>query len=468
VGVTVNAGPLLLRAGLITQAQLKTAYDTLSRAGGTLTEYLVGARLIDEDKLCEFFGERLMVRRVGIADLARVPRKTAAMIPSDMAAEFRVIPVDIDSQRNLSLAMGDPSDTHAIDEIHFFTGLKVVRLVAPPTAIAWALRHFYGVTTRLAELLPQPDPLALPLPAPDGAAAAASSSSSSSGSDRPDKAASRKLPPAQIVDDVYDVDTPLPAPVPFDEITGRIVLVGAAAAAETPEPAKPPDEAKATSEPPKVAEPPRATEPPRALEPPKPVEPPPHKPVDRPKPPPEDPRLPVVAANPALPEAEAALEAVRVLLAHAGERDTVAEALVGYLRRLCRRAAFFALRTGDARGPQVRELVGLTGKGIGVHLDSLREAVLLLDRPSTFRDVVNTRLPFRGPVTDIPSRDFLIEGLGWAPIDMLAIPITVRDQVVGILYGDERMHALPDDHLAQVMRLAESALERSVPAKKAQ
>jgi hypothetical protein len=164
--------------------------------------------------------------------------------------------------------------------------------------------------------------------------------------------------------------------------------------------------------------------------------------------------------QPHFPEADAALADAVQALTTAADRDAVATVLVAYLRRLCRRAAFFVVRKG--------ELAGWLGNGIGIHLDTLREAVLSLEKTSTFRDVVRSRLPFRGPVADVPSRDFLIDGLGWAPVDMLAIPITVRERVVGVLYGDERIHPLPDDHLAHVTRSAEVALERVLMARKAQ
>jgi hypothetical protein len=158
------------------------------------------------------------------------------------------------------------------------------------------------------------------------------------------------------------------------------------------------------------------------------------------------------------PESDAALREALSALESAANRDAVADALVAYLAKVCRRAAFFVVRKG--------QLAGWIATGLGVHAESVRGASLPLDRPSTFRDIVRTRLPFRGPVTDPSSRDLLIEALGWAPTDMLAVPIGVRDKVVGILYGDDRFHPLPDEHLNAVARAAEAALQRAVAAKK--
>src|SRR5262249_44228521 len=54
---------------------------------------------------------------------------------------------------NLTVAMSDPSDRHAVDEISFFTGAYVVRAVATQMQIAWCLAHYYGHVTDLGERL---------------------------------------------------------------------------------------------------------------------------------------------------------------------------------------------------------------------------------------------------------------------------------------------------------------------------
>jgi hypothetical protein len=375
-----NAGPLLLRAGLITQTQLHDAYLARGRGGGTLGEWLVAIGALDEERLCTFYCERLLVPRVGHAELAKVVPRVVARIPGDMAAEFRAVPVSIDAEQNLVLAMADPSDTHAVDEISFFTGATVIRTVAPVTAIAWALARYYGI-----ELQHLKSPTVRP-------------------------AAAKKRAPAVIVEDVFGEDTPLPDPVPMQD-TGSVRLIA-------PEPLSP----------------------------------------DRPRAGPVTPAPHVPAPQVSSPEAEDALVQALAALEVADDRDTVAMALVQYLRRLCRRTAFFVVRKG--------QLAGWLGVGIGVRTDVLREATLPLDQPSTFRDVIQTRLPYRGPVADHGSRDLLIDALGWAPADMLAVPISVRDKVVGILYGDERIQPLPDEHLTQVARAAETALHRALAARR--
>ncbi|MBI4508707.1 MAG: hypothetical protein HY698_03660 [Deltaproteobacteria bacterium] len=410
-----NTGPLLVRAGFITMKQLHAAHQAIraSGQGETLLEHLVSTSVLDEQALCHFYRDRLLVPKVDLVELARIPPRIIETVPADMAKEFRVVPVDMDEERNLFLAMADPADTHAVDEIGFFTATTVVRGVAVMSELAWALAYYYGVETALLKpgvvLARNAEEQ---LPAGDG-----------SGDDTekitwgvavrlgPDGKPLRRPPTPTPVEEFADEPTPLPGPVPLGAVTTG------------PVPLLTPSELGIDSAAREIAK----------------------------------------VANHGLlssPETEDALESATRTLVTSTSRDDVAEALVTYLGLLCRRSAFFIVKKGA--------LAGWAGQGVGVKEEELREARLSLEPPSTFRDIIRTRLPYRGPVSDPLARDFLIDALGWAPDDMLAIPIAVHDRVVGLLYGDDRTKPLPDDHLAQVVRAAQDALERILVMMKAQ
>src|SRR4029079_10841806 len=95
--------------------------------------------------------------------LARLTPKIVAMIPSDMAIELRAIPVSLDGDNNLTVAMSDPSDRHAVDEIAFFTGAYIVRAVATQMQIAWCLAHYYGHVPPLGHRLLHASEVASPI-----------------------------------------------------------------------------------------------------------------------------------------------------------------------------------------------------------------------------------------------------------------------------------------------------------------
>jgi len=165
--VADDAGALLVRSGLVTTTALDEARARVDQLGGTIGEQLVFASSIGDDALTDFYRVRLLVPQVNPNTLARLPVRVVAAIPGDMAIELRAIPVALDGENNLTVAMSDPSDRHAVDEIAFFTGAYVVRAVATQMQIAWCLAHYYGHVTPLGQrLLQGSDPGPQPAPAP--------------------------------------------------------------------------------------------------------------------------------------------------------------------------------------------------------------------------------------------------------------------------------------------------------------
>ncbi|MEZ4402252.1 MAG: hypothetical protein R3B06_19665 [Kofleriaceae bacterium] len=134
---------------------------------------MVAAGAVSDDALTEFYRSRLMVPQVSPATLAKLPAAVVAVLPADMAVEYRVVPVSLDKDGNLTVAMSDPSDRHAVDEIGFFTSKYVVRAVAAQMQIAWCLAHYYDYVTELAERLMNPAPPTAPAPTPPPPAAVA-------------------------------------------------------------------------------------------------------------------------------------------------------------------------------------------------------------------------------------------------------------------------------------------------------
>ena len=159
-----DAGALLVRSGLVASSALDDARARQAVLGGTLGEQLVFAGVIGDDVLTEFYRQRLLVPKVNPNLLARLAPNVIQTIPADMAIELRAIPVQLDNDTNLTVAMGDPSDSHAVDEIGFFTGTYVVRAVATQMQIAWCLAHYYGHVTPLGQRLLTPQAGQSPTP----------------------------------------------------------------------------------------------------------------------------------------------------------------------------------------------------------------------------------------------------------------------------------------------------------------
>ena len=160
-----DAGALLVRSGLVSAGALDDARARVEQSGGTIGEQLVAGGVVADEALTDFYRQRLLVPLVNPNALARLPAKVVATIPGDMAIELRAVPVSLDADNNLTVAMSDPSDRHAVDEIAFFTGAYVVRAVATQMQIAWCLAHYYGHVTPLGARLMQGTPGAAAAPA---------------------------------------------------------------------------------------------------------------------------------------------------------------------------------------------------------------------------------------------------------------------------------------------------------------
>src|SRR6185437_5230075 len=104
-----TSGALLARAGIVTPEELASANALRQREGGSLGECLVRIGAIDEERLVQFYHKRLMVPRVAAAKLMVVAPEVLELVPPEMAAEFRCVPIDLDAE-GITLAMSDPSD----------------------------------------------------------------------------------------------------------------------------------------------------------------------------------------------------------------------------------------------------------------------------------------------------------------------------------------------------------------------
>ena len=119
--------------------------------GGNATwiEQLLMWRAIDEQALVACISEAATVPRCNLDCLARLSYDVINAIPPELCAEHRVMPVGIEPDGDLRVALVDPCDDAALEELEFFLDRRILREVAPASAIAWALHHYHGTSTPL-------------------------------------------------------------------------------------------------------------------------------------------------------------------------------------------------------------------------------------------------------------------------------------------------------------------------------
>jgi len=132
---------MLVKAGLITQEQLQKALAQQEMSGGRIGSNLVKLGYITEDEITSFLSRQYGVPSINLSHFEIDPN-VIKLIPADIAQKHLVIPINRTGSV-LTVAMADPSNIFAIDDIKFMTGYKVEPVVAAETAIKNAINRYY-------------------------------------------------------------------------------------------------------------------------------------------------------------------------------------------------------------------------------------------------------------------------------------------------------------------------------------
>ena len=141
----------LLESSLISQDQLALALESQQSQGGTLSYNLVKTGAISEMAFAEFMGQVYNVPAVDL-DVVAVEPSAVDLIPSDVATKFQVVPLKREG-RILTVAMANPDNIFAIDDIKFITGFDVRPVVATETAIKRCIDRMYDSADSLATIM---------------------------------------------------------------------------------------------------------------------------------------------------------------------------------------------------------------------------------------------------------------------------------------------------------------------------
>ena len=134
-------GELFVEAGLITKEQLDEALKSQKQSGERLGSVLVRMGLISEDSVTSFLSQQYGVPSINLDDFEIDPG-ICKLVPLKTATKYEIIPINRVGS-TLTVAMADPSNVFAIDDIKFMTGYNVEPVVAPETAIKEAIKRYY-------------------------------------------------------------------------------------------------------------------------------------------------------------------------------------------------------------------------------------------------------------------------------------------------------------------------------------
>ena len=138
-------GQILIERGIIDEDQLNSALAYQRHWGHRLGAALLAKGFVTEGTLCKVLGEELGIPVVDLADLE--PDWTALkLVEGSFCERHELLPLRLERSRArkvLTVAMGDPLNLAAIEEIEFTTGARVRPVLAPLSQIHSAIRRYY-------------------------------------------------------------------------------------------------------------------------------------------------------------------------------------------------------------------------------------------------------------------------------------------------------------------------------------
>lgn len=140
-------GEILIDSGAINQKQLEHALNEQKSSGKRLGETLVTLGYLTEKQILSTLEQQLGIKYVNLSE-EKIEREAIAAVPLFLAERYNVVPVRKEDTR-LYLAMSDPTNFYAIDDVRMVSGLEVWPLLAETKDISLAINNNYGVQGRV-------------------------------------------------------------------------------------------------------------------------------------------------------------------------------------------------------------------------------------------------------------------------------------------------------------------------------
>jgi len=141
----------LASLGVLTQDDVVAIVQEVEGSGVSFQKAIVRLGYLSEDRLLEFLTHIYSVDAVNPVGI-EVPPQILRLVPADLAVKYNAIPV-YKHGRTLSMAMSDPTDMHAIDDLKFITGFEIKPMVATESSLAAALEEFYQSQDDLEDMV---------------------------------------------------------------------------------------------------------------------------------------------------------------------------------------------------------------------------------------------------------------------------------------------------------------------------
>jgi type IV pilus assembly protein PilB len=143
----VRLGELLLKENMVSPQQLQEALNHQKMNGGKLGKAFVSLGFVKDEEITSLLSRQYGVPSINL-DHFEVDPAIIKIIPAETARKYQVLPLSR-SGATLTIAMADPTNVFAMDDIKFMTGYNVEPGVASETTLEEAIDRYYGSTRSL-------------------------------------------------------------------------------------------------------------------------------------------------------------------------------------------------------------------------------------------------------------------------------------------------------------------------------
>src|SRR5919106_702216 len=144
--MAVRIGELLLKEKRITPEQLQEALNYQRQHGGKLGFNLVKLGYVRDDEITALLSKQYGVPSIALGQF-EIDAAVIKLVPAETAQKYQIVPLSR-SGATLTIAMTDPTNVFAMDDIKFMTGYNVEPVVASETAVSEAIQRYFAVGGR--------------------------------------------------------------------------------------------------------------------------------------------------------------------------------------------------------------------------------------------------------------------------------------------------------------------------------
>src|ERR1700691_514494 len=144
----VRIGELLLKEKRISPDQLQQALNHQKANGGKLGFNLVKMGFVKDEEITALLSKQYGVPSINLAQF-EIDSAVIKLIPADTAQKYQIVPLSR-AGATLTIAMTDPTNVFAMDDIKFMTGYNVEPVVAAESAVVEAIQRYYPAVSKVA------------------------------------------------------------------------------------------------------------------------------------------------------------------------------------------------------------------------------------------------------------------------------------------------------------------------------